>query len=288
MKLPAMRKSRFLLLLMAGFALTACHKDHNLDLVPNPHEYKEYKDVLYATDTAQQTMDVYLPPDRDDISTPVVVLIHGGGWRDGDKKDFDGQGIETFFISKGWAVVNMNYRLDDKYSYPAPIYDIGQVLEYIKLKQNEWNINPDRICLLGRSAGAHLALTYAYSHNNEGRIKAVIDGYGPTNFTDSTVVYNSKINTVVNQLLGDYSTNEAAWQDASPINHTDSGVPTVIFQSTDDSVVFYKQASMLQESLLQYGVPCMFVTWQGYGHGWVPDEWNQWQEATYEWVKRFL
>ena len=273
---------------MAVFAIAACRKSSNNDVVPDRDKVLTYKNVLYATDSVQQIMDVYLPANRDAVKTPVVILIHGGGWRDGDKKDFDNYGLYTFFTSKGWAVVNMNYRLDTKYAYPAPIFDIGQAMDYIKQKSAGWGINPDRICLFGSSAGAHLALTFAYGNNKDGRIKAVIDGYGPTNFVDSSVRYNNNINTVVNQLLGVYSVNESAWYDASPVFHADQGVPTVIFQGTEDSVVHFKQASMLQDSLLQHGVPCMFVTWDGYGHGWTQEKWDEWKVATYDWINRFL
>lgn len=277
-----------LLLLAVMLTAAACHKSNDIDPVANRDKALVYKDVLYATDTQQQVMDVYLPANRDADKTPVVILIHGGGWRDGDKNDFDNLGLYTFFTSRGWAVVNMNYRLDSKYAYPAPIFDIGQAMECIKQKSVEWGVNPNRVCLFGRSAGAHLALTFAYCNNKDGRVKAVIDGYGPTNFVDSSVRYNKNISNIVDQLLGVYTTNETAWVDASPLFNAEHGVPTVIFQGTEDSVVHYKQATMLRDSLLQHGIPCMFVTWTGYGHGWTQEKWQEWQIATYEWVKRFL
>lgn len=272
---------------MVVLAVSACHRPANTTVARNTGQWIVYKNVLYATDTVQQVMDVFLPANRDIVNTPVVIMIHGGAWNYGDKTDFTGYGLDTFFTSKGCAFVNMNYRLDGKYEYPAPIFDIGLVMDYIRQKSVEWKINPNRICLFGRSAGSHLALMYAYNSNKDGRIKAVIDGFGPTDLTDSSVVYGA-LGRDVNKLLGAYSLEAKAWHDASPIFYTATSVPTFIFQGTADSTVYFSESTRLRDSLVYHGVPCMFVAWDGYAHGWVQPEWVQWREATYAWVSRFL
>jgi acetyl esterase/lipase len=267
--------------------LTGCHRSHDADVVPNAGVPVTYKDVVYATDTVQQSMDVYLPANRSAAITPVVVLIHGGGWLRGDKADFDGLGLDTFFTSRGCALVNMNYRLDTKYEYPAPVFDIGLVLDYVQRKSVEWGVNAGSVCLFGRSSGSQLAMMYAYGGNKDGRVKVVIDGFGPTDLTDSTVAY-APLGEDVAGLLGTYAANPQAWHDASPLYYIASAVPTVIFQGTNDSLVYYKQSALLQNSLNSHHVPCLFAEWQGVGHGWAQDKWLAWSNTTYDWIRRFL
>ena len=279
--------NRALLVIITILIISGCHKSHNNVVVPNIDTAVAYKNIVYATDSVLQAMDVYLPANRDVANTRVIILIHGGGWAYGDKSNFDGAGLDSFFNSKGCAVVNMNYRFDINTPYPASLYDIGQVMDYIKRKSQEWKVNPDRICLMGRSAGSHLAMMYAYNSNKDGRIKAVIDGFGPTDLVDSTVVFGPLAKDV-NALLGAYSFNTQAWHDASPLFYASTGVPTVIFQGTIDSTVYFSQSTMLMDSLLHYGVPCMFAPWIGHGHGWFQDEWVEWRAATYDWISQFL
>jgi len=282
-----MFRKELLPLIVTVFFMEACSKGHKNVATPDIGPFVVYKNIVYGTDTAQQDMDVYLPALRDMENTPVVITIHGGAWVTGNKTDFDGLGIDTFFTSKGCALVNINYRLDSQYKYPASVDDIGLVMDFIKQKAAAWKINPDRVCLVGRSSGSQLALIYAYSRNSDNRIKAVIDGFGPVDLTDSSAVYTAiGINLTV--LLGPYEYNQKAWHDASPIFFMQGAVPTVIYQGTLDSEVYPRQSQILEDSLLARGVPCMYVSWVGATHGWNLNEWLQWKDATMEWVKRFL
>ncbi len=281
---PRVRTCTCLLLLV--FFISGC--THPAYVAPSPAgPFDSWKNVLYGSDTQQQIMDVYLPIKRDPVNTPVVMLIHGGSWVTGSKDELNTSGMDTFFTAHGWAVVNINYRLDQKYQYPAPVDDIGMVMDYIKQHAAQWNINPDRVCLLGKSSGSQLALMYAYSRNTDGRVKAVVDCYGPTNFTDSSIAAGPLgINVTV--LLGAFPANEQSWHDASPIYYMNGAVPTVIFQGTADQLVYPIQSDMLRDSLLAHGKPCMFVNWQGAGHGWNGPGWEQWKYGVLDWVKRYL
>ncbi len=273
------------------FSFTACKKAQKypdnaaLRLVTVP--FISYFNQLYGTDTLLQTMDVTLPLTRDEVNTPVVILVHGGSWVAGAKNDFYGLGLDTFFTSNGCAMVNINYRLCTSYPYPDALDDIGLVMNYIKRNASRWRVNPDRICILGRSSGSQLALLYAYSRNADKRIKAVIDGFGPTNLTDSTIV-NTQLGLNVTNMLGDYATYPDLWHDASPIYHMNGAVPTVIFQGTVDELVYPKQSLMLQDSLIARSVPSLYIPWVGAGHGWSQENWIASQNATITFVKKYL
>jgi acetyl esterase/lipase len=280
-----MRNINTYLLLLVLF-MSSCTRGPKDNVKPSLPA-QSYKNVLYGTDTTQQNMDVYLPAGRDTGNTPVVILIHGGSWVTGEKEDFDGLGLDTFFNDNGCALVNMNYRLDGQYKYPAPIDDIDLVMNFIKQKAGEWKINPNRVCLFGKSAGSQLALIYAYGHNKDNRIKAVVDGFGPTDLTDTSIV-NTTLGGNVGYMLGPYNTNAQAWAEASPVNYMQGAVPTIIFQGTADVLVYPVQSQMLQDSLVTRNVQCMYVSWQGDGHGWDQNQWIQWRSATMDWLRRFL
>ncbi len=278
-------KNKNYLLLFLIFLSGCTHP--GFEKASDPAPFLKYSNVLFGQDTLQQIMDVFLPVNRNIVNTPVVILIHGGSWIQGDKIDFNGSGIDTFFTANGCALINMNYRLDQKYKYPAPVDDIGFVMDYIKQKAAEWQINPDRVCLLGKSSGSQLALMYAYSRNQDGRVKAVIDGYGPTNFTDSSIS-NGPLGQNVAVLLGPYLINQQSWHDASPIYYMAGAVPTIIFQGTADQLVYPVQSHMLQDSLLARGKPCMFINWEGSGHGWNTPGWLQWKYGVLDWLRHYL
>ena len=267
--------------------IQACSQGHKNDVTPGGGPFVVYKNIVYGTDTVQQDMDVYLPAQRDIENTPVIIMIHGGAWVTGNKTDFNGLGLDTFFTANGCALINMNYRLDGDYRYPAPVDDIGMAMDFIKQQAAAWKINPDRVCLLGRSSGSQLALLYAYSRNSDNRIKAVIDGFGPTDLIDSSMT-EAAIGINLTVLLGPYEYNQKAWHDASPVFFMKGAVPTVIFQGTLDVEVNPVQSQILRDSLSARGVPCMYVSWVGAGHGWNVPDWNQWRDTTIKWVKRFL
>lgn len=269
---------------IAVVVLNSC-KPANTEVKEEMGKFISYKDVVYGADSVEQAADVYLPRIGD--KRPVIILIHGGAWELPGKYDFDALGLDTFFTFNGCAVINMNYRLAPKYKYPDNIDDIGLVMDLIRRRSATWGLDPNKVCLFGKSSGAHLALLYAYSRNADKRIKAVIDWMGPTDLTENTVL-NRGLGENVTHMMGSYSSNQATWQDASPVNHLNTAVPTVIFQGSADSVIFPIQAQLLQTGLRVHGVPYMFISLQGDGHGWHPDRWLEWRDATLLWVKNFL
>ena len=232
-------------------------------------------------------MDIYLPKFHPSDNVPVVIVLHGGGWIQGDKGEMNSTGVDTFFTSNGFAVVNMNYRLDVQYKFPAPIDDIGLVMTYIQEHAASLGINPSRICMLGKSSGAHLAMLYAYSRNQDKRIKAVLDFCGPVNLTDSTILYKP-FNNLVSAFIGSYTSNNQGWHDASPSSFISGAVPTAIFHGTADSLVYYQQAQMLDDSLRLHGINDMFVPWVGYRLGWNQEKWTEWRWAILDWLRKFV
>jgi acetyl esterase/lipase len=233
-------------------------------------------------------MDIHIPPNSALSDVPVVILIHGGGWYEGDKSNFDGLGIYDTLLNRKYAVVNMNYRLAPMYKYPAPLDDIDSVIAYLQKNSKELAINAQRICLFGRSAGGHLALQYAYTRNKNNNIKAVIDFFGITDLTDSQSLA-ARLDTQIASFIGiAYTSGESLWKDASPIYHLNDAIPTIIFHGSIDETVYPMQSQRLKDSLDKRNVACELVMWNGIGHGFEVSAWQASMGMTVGWLNSYM
>jgi len=92
---------------------------------------------------------------------PLVVFIHGGGFRGGDKTQYD-KSLLTACLGSGISYASINYRLSDVAPYPAQMNDSARAIQFIRSKAAEWNIDPQRIACTGGSAGAGISLWLAF------------------------------------------------------------------------------------------------------------------------------
>ena len=100
----------------------------------------------------RNSLDIYLPEKRD-LKTPVIVLIHGGSWLSGDKSAFTD--FAKYWRDKGYAAATMNYRYTntpEKNIHPAQVHDIAKAIEFISSKSSDWKISSDKFALQGASA----------------------------------------------------------------------------------------------------------------------------------------
>jgi acetyl esterase/lipase len=90
-----------------------------------------------------------------DRPRPLLVFIHGGGWTKGDKSDrFAGAPDKRDLLAKGVSVASINYRLTPAAPLPAPVHDAARAIQFLRWRARDWNIDGERICLVGGSAGA--------------------------------------------------------------------------------------------------------------------------------------
>jgi acetyl esterase/lipase len=122
-------------------------------------------DFAYGTDHERQRFDFWQA--KSDQPTPLVLLIHGGGWRNGDKSSYRGNTIEPF-LNKGISVAAINYRfieqaMEQKVEPPvkACLHDAARALQTLRSKSKEWNLDPKRVGSTGGSAGACTSLWLA-------------------------------------------------------------------------------------------------------------------------------
>lgn len=233
--------------------------------------------VSYGSD-ARNIMDVYLPANRTETSTPVLIMIHGGGWSSGDKADF-APFVDTMKRRlPNYAIFNITYRWagNGVNLFPAQELDVKKCIEFIYSKRSEYKIS-GKFVLAGASAGGHLALLHAYKYTVPVKIKAVIDFFGPTELTQ---FYNNPPTPLVPLLLLNITgttpaLNPSLYQQSSPITFTtNTSSPTIILQGGADIVVSPSQSTLLRDRLQTLGFAHQFVFYPSGGHG-------DWDAATY-------
>jgi len=105
----------------------------------------------------RQAFDIWLTPVKSGELAPLVIYIHGGGFRDGDKKSIRPSAIKQF-LEAGLSVAAINYRLSDEGTYPIMMEDAVLCLQTIRSRAKEWNLDPYKIACYGGSAGAGISL----------------------------------------------------------------------------------------------------------------------------------
>ena len=131
--------------------------------IPLPQGITECRNISYGQHGNNSLLDVYYPNGTSE-PLPTIVSIHGGGYVYGSKEIYRRYGMDM--ASRGFAFVNFNYRLAPKWKFPTPLADTNAVLEWVVQNQTRYHLDPQRIILVGDSAGAQLASQYAAIHTN--------------------------------------------------------------------------------------------------------------------------
>lgn len=247
-----------------------------LDLVETkptvPEDIEVFKDIVYKqVDSVSLKLDVYKLKTLK-TATPALVFIHGGGWSKGNKSDYLSYLID--YAKKGYVTVTVSYRLSKVAPFPAAVQDVKCAVQWIRAHSKEYMINPDKIAVIGGSAGGHLAMMLAYSDEKEfahkcpdtsyRKVQAVVNIYGPT---DMTTEYARNRGECLQFLGKSYQEIPDLYQAASPRTYISSDdPPTLIFHGTIDSLVPVSQSDSLHKWLDQAGVPNEYHRLKGWPH----------------------
>ena len=219
------------------------------------------EDVVFGTGGGRDLhCDVYRPAGVE-AGAPAVLLVHGGGWRNGDRTQLRGYGI--LLGRAGYVCVASEYRLIPEAPWPAQIHDVKAALRWMRANADDLGIDPDRIAIEGNSAGAHLALLAAGTPGapelegeggNAGEpttVAAAIGVYAPTLFSHGA----RQRGAVTLAALVEAGSEEAA-SAASPLTHVTADFPpTLLIHGTDDELVPVHASIVMYEALAEAGVP---------------------------------
>ncbi len=240
-----------------------------------PAKYTKLLNVRYGNaEDPDNRFDAFIPHNHNE-KTRVIVYFHGGSWVRGDKSEFPRQLIDEWVGKKGYIVVSMNYRLvkDGKNLFPAQIEDIAKGLEKISSGARKYKYNGDEFALIGGSAGAHLALLYAYGYDRKKQVKTVINLWGAADLSDKSVREDgTEANNTVIRFLGEADPKAQICLDASPSYHLtkDTGVPTISFHGVKDPLIHVSQAENLHRKLVSLGIPSQLELYPDEVHGMSP------------------
>lgn len=253
---------------------------HDLQLVDMDDGSKVPDNVAVETgivygkgDDTDLELDLYSPKDLKE-PVPGLVFIHGGGWRSGKRQDY--ALYTTQFAEMGYVVATITYRLRAAGFFPNSVEDAKCAVRWMRANATEINVDPDRIAVIGGSAGGHLAMMVGYSSDvpefegnggHEGvssAVQAVVDIYGPTDFTSGP---NRDHTLLTNFMQGTYEEFPEKFSKASPLTYVDANdPPTLIFHGTVDSLVPVRQSDLLAKRFQELDIYYWYDRMDGWPH----------------------
>ena len=211
-------------------------------------------DILYGvTDERELRLDLYLPTESD--NSPLLIWVHGGAWRAGSKDSSPGRGSlpspTTMFVTNGFAVASLDFRLSTEAKFPAQIHDIKAAVRFLRGNAATYGYNSEHIGVAGFSSGGHLAALVGVTNGHE-ELEGVVGGYlEQSSNIDAIVSYAgaSNLTTILQQstshglkmrapalklLLGGLPEQKAELgQLASPVFHVDANDPPLLLLHGD-------------------------------------------------------
>jgi acetyl esterase/lipase len=247
---------------------------------PSEDDREVLPDVPYCTaDGVDLLMDVY-PASGGTSDAPAVIYVHGGGWTGGDKSSGVGFQFLSELTESGYVVAAVNYRLAPQFQFPAQIEDVQCAVRHLRSNAASYGIDPDRIGVLGSSAGGHLAALLGVIDATDGfgtnvsfpdasnRVQAVVDLFGPT---DLTVDFPGASTFIIETVFGAVDRGDPVLRAASPVTHVSpDDPPFLIIQGTEDRLVVPDQSTVLRDRLAAAGVDAELILVRNAGHGLQP------------------
>ena len=215
----------------------------------------EIRDIAYSHDHGKQKLDLYLPEGRTNF--PVMVFIHGGAWRIGDRSFYRKVGVH--FSREGIGVVIPSYRLAPIYRHPAQIEDVAAAFAWTVRNIAIHGGDVSRIYLVGHSAGGHLASLLALDDR-------YLAAQGISRNKIAGVVSMSGVYSI-GRLEWNFGTTAQARRNASPLDHVKAGAPPFLIMYCQwDYITLAGQAKKFHKALMKAGVKSEMIRLLGKNH----------------------
>ena len=231
------------------------------------------QDVIYGrVEGSALLADIAYPDSGDRL--PAVISVHGGRWRAGNRTDASSIKVAQW-AAFGFFAMSIDYRLVGGSPAPAPYQDVLCAIRWVHAHVADYRVDPDRIYLIGQSAGGHMVSLVATS------------GDGPYKRAGGWDTARSDVRAVIS-VAGAYDLNTLSWGNlwtpvneeveaarraASPLAHVTSATkPILVIHSDDDKSVPIQQAIDMDQSLTNAHVPHRFVHYTDKGHMGITDD----------------
>lgn len=268
-----MRKPAMLLPVVLSAALLPAIRANAADAM------RHLIDVTYAqAGTQPMRLDLHLPTGK---SAPLVVYLHGGAWRDGNKTQYP-----EFLVARGFAVASVEFRSSTVARFPANVHDIKAAVRFLRAKAREYGYDAERIAISGASSGGHLAALVGTTNGvaelegdqgefvkESSAVQAIVSWYGASNLNtilaQSTPFGLSVREPALRQLLGGLPEEVPALARlASPVEHLDARDPPVLLMHGDqDRQMPVNQLLEFEGACRRAGLSVETFIVHGAGHG---------------------
>jgi acetyl esterase/lipase len=223
--------------------------------------YAEYPDISLSLDFYHVTGTA---------KAPCVIMVHGGSWSSGNSTELPE--LDSHLTTVGYHVASINYRMAPRYQTPAPVEDVSKAIAYLCKHADELNIDTAKLVLIGRSAGAQIALLAAYTLHDP-RIKGVIDFYGPADMVwgysipSNPLIMDSR-KVMRDYIGGTYEQVPEKFVASSPLEFVGKqSIPTLIIHGENDVLVSPEHSRRLNLKLQQNGIPHYYLKLPWATHG---------------------
>ncbi len=237
----------------------------------------------------ETVLDVMQPRAPALKNRPGVIVIHGGGWIQGDKERM----LATFclpFVEHGFVVANVEYRLANAATAPAAVNDVMQAAKWFRDRAADYKVDPNQIVVTGNSAGGHLAMMVGMTPDAADlgpsiKVAAIINFYGISDVPDQ--LQGAHLQSYAVTWIPEQPGRMELAKKLSPITYVRKGLPPVLSIHGDaDPVVPYEQSVRLTKELKAAGDQAELITVPGGQHGFPPEEMSQLWPQIFKWLKK--
>jgi alpha-L-fucosidase 2 len=266
----------------------------------------DQKDVEYAKPNGKPVLlDLHVPAGAGPF--PAAILVHGGGFDEGSKST----NVKPLFeplANAGFAWFSIDYRLAPQAKFTQANEDVMSAIRWVRSHAAEYHLDPNKIVLIGESAGG-LLVNYAGTHEGKDtKVAAVVDFYGPVDYArlaQARLDHPDQFNmTSINRHAGNGGgvhffevdqldeAGKAKLKKIAPLYAVHKGMPPFLaIHGTKDDQVLYNQSTLMCEAMHKVNATCDLITIEGGGHGmsgWKAPEMQHWKPEMIAWLKKTL
>jgi acetyl esterase/lipase len=283
MKNPSSKLAHSILIILTGLTTLHLSAQRNLQLPTDeqiiklaPEGVTVIPNIAYREGNEAWKLDLAMPKDQGSAPRPAIVFIHGGGWRNGDKRAAGFLNPTIEYAAKGYVCVTVNYRMltGESFAIDECVQDVKNAVRWLRANANKYNVDPDRIGASGNSAGAHLSVMLGICPKDAGlegdgpyqefssAVQAVAASATPTSFL---IPINGRMNA-----QNPSASQTALRKQISPMTYvTTDAPPMLLFHEISDKTVNVQQSDLFIQALREAGASDVnyILLGDGSGHG---------------------